>query len=281
MPMVALSDCTALPLMISTANPHSQFVLLSKRRLPASSSSHLQSETRRKERNEARNKSGEWCQGSAPADGAWAPALKASSPSQSPHHLWDPHFLCPEGEVPVPGGSVPVRGSLLWAHGTTCTVESQENTNPCSITPNHLHPLFALVGAESLPTHLGVGLFQKSTLLFAKLTAMANPQGNQWFCAGLEQAAVRQAWDCPCNRENKTTQSCTHSAITFYSVHRTMQGSLGKAVCDHLIRDTIKMYTHKGAQLRLRGQHYSFSFSFFFYSAWFHCNVHGFVPFYL
>lgn len=43
-----------------------------------------------------------------------------------------------------------------------------------------------------------------------------------------------------------------------------MQGSMGKAVCDHVIRDSIKMYTHKGAQLRLRGQHYSFSFSFFF-----------------
>lgn len=44
-----------------------------------------------------------------------------------------------------------------------------------------------------------------------------------------------------------------------------MQGSMGKAVCDHVIRDSIKMYTHKGAQLRLHGQHYSFSFSFFFF----------------
>lgn len=42
---------------------------------------------------------------------------------------------------------------------------------------------------------------------------------------------------------------------------------MGKAVCDHVIRDSIKMYTHKGAQLRLHGQHYSFSFSFFFFIA--------------
>lgn len=44
-----------------------------------------------------------------------------------------------------------------------------------------------------------------------------------------------------------------------------MQGSMGKAVCDHVIRDSIKMYTHKGAQLRLHEQHYSFSFSLFFF----------------
>lgn len=57
-----------------------------------------------------------------------------------------------------------------------------------------------------------------------------------------------------------------------------MQGSMGKAVCDRVIRDSIKMYPHKGAQLRLHGQRYSFSFSFF-YSAWFFATYMVLYPF--